>query len=57
MSKTETLTLALVKQRGSSLNKIYKQQYLTTGSGNSSTDSDSVNTGSGPDYQICIPLG
>jgi hypothetical protein len=26
-----------------------------TGSGNSSTDS--VNSGSGPDYQICIPLG
>jgi hypothetical protein len=25
------------------------------GSGNSSTDS--VNSGSGPDYQICIPLG
>jgi hypothetical protein len=25
------------------------------GSGNSSTDS--VNSGSGPDFQICIPLG
>jgi hypothetical protein len=32
-----------------------KKEVQEEGSGNSSTDS--VNSGSGPDYQICIPLG
>jgi hypothetical protein len=35
--------------------KEVKEEEQEEGSGNSSTDS--VNSGSGPDYQICIPLG
>jgi hypothetical protein len=32
-----------------------RKEVQEEGSGNSSTDS--VNSGSGPDYQICIPFG
>jgi hypothetical protein len=35
--------------------KDVKKEGAEEGSGNSSTDS--VNSASGPDYQICIPLG
>jgi hypothetical protein len=41
------------KQEDFSRRKEVKEE--ETGSGNSSTDS--VNSGSGPDYQIYIPLG
>jgi hypothetical protein len=41
-----------MKQGDASRRKEVKEEEV--GSGNSSTDS--VNSGSGPDYQICIPL-
>jgi hypothetical protein len=43
------------KQKGEDFERRKKVKEEEVGSGNSSTDS--VNSGSGPDYRICIPLG
>jgi hypothetical protein len=44
-----------MKEENIARKNVVKEEETGAGSGNSSTDS--VNSGSGPDYQIYIPLG